>query len=107
MTERYLVTRPGIERLRARLREIRETDRPRNIADIEEALARTDPLPIGWETVPGDPASWTRKVLGLLVTWAGLVLGAPFWFDVLKRLVGLGRPSGATTGKPPTDRSDD
>lgn len=41
-SDRYVVTRRGFERLQSRLREIREIDRPQNVADIEEARAHGD-----------------------------------------------------------------
>ncbi len=40
--ERYWVTRPGLLRLRQRLREIKEVDRPQNVRDIEDARAHGD-----------------------------------------------------------------
>jgi hypothetical protein len=39
------------------------------------------------------------KILGLLVTVLAISLGAPFWFDLLNRLVNL-----RSTGKPPDPR---
>ncbi|MFB6230935.1 MAG: hypothetical protein ABEL04_07235 [Salinibacter sp.] len=51
-------------------------------------------LPIGWqesaafeEDGPEDPmAFWLSKVVGLLLTTIAISLGAPFWFDVLKKV---------------------
>lgn len=48
---------------------------------------------------PGQPAGggdWLLKLLGLAVTVAAASMGAPFWFDVLNRLVNL-----RSTGKIP------
>ena len=42
MSESYVVTRAGYERMRARLKQIKEFDRPQNVADIETALAHGD-----------------------------------------------------------------
>ena len=39
---RYIVTPAGMARMRARLKEIREFDRPQNVKDIEEARAHGD-----------------------------------------------------------------
>lgn len=39
---------------------------------------------------------WARKVLGLLVTVCAVALGAPFWFQVLEKLVKL-RGAGASS----------
>lgn len=38
----YFVTAGGLEKLRARLRQIKEVDRPQNVRDIEEARAHGD-----------------------------------------------------------------
>ena len=37
-----------------------------------------------------------RRIVGLVVTIAAISFGAPFWWDVLRRLVGLRRPGGST-----------
>jgi hypothetical protein len=47
-------------------------------------------LPLGWREAPDDPAAWSAKVAGLLFTTVALSLGAPFWFDLLNRFVGVG-----------------
>ncbi|AGZ41925.1 hypothetical protein [Actinoplanes friuliensis] len=39
---------------------------------------------------------WLLKLLGLVLTAAAAALGAPFWFDLLNRLVNL-----RSTGKRP------
>jgi hypothetical protein len=58
-------------------------------------------VPLGWKLKHGDPRnlphgvrSWFGKVLGLLLTAVALTLGAPFWFDLLSKLVRV-RGSGA------------
>jgi len=38
----YITTIEGLERLKTRLKQIRESDRPKNVADIEEARAHGD-----------------------------------------------------------------
>lgn len=40
--EPYITTIEGLDRLKARLRQIREVDRPQNVQDIEEARAHGD-----------------------------------------------------------------
>ncbi|MEU4240747.1 hypothetical protein [Actinoplanes sp. NPDC026619] len=61
-------------------------------------------LPVGWEQgTHWSDAAWTVSHLaGWLVTALLLMLGAPFWFDILSRLVSL-RTTGA---KPPTAAQD-
>lgn len=62
-------------------------------------------LPIGWEprdpeTVPGripsNPSGWLLKLIGCLVTACAISLGAPFWFDMLNKIITV-----RSTIKPP------
>lgn len=52
-------------------------------------------LPIGWRTAgkqwgaPQDPRGWVAKILGIALSVISVSLGAPFWFDVLNKLVKL------------------
>ncbi|MDT3445043.1 MULTISPECIES: hypothetical protein [unclassified Pseudofrankia] len=55
-------------------------------------------LPFGWtragaatdpRAVPDGVGDWALKALGWLVTVAALTAGAPFWFDLLGRLVNM------------------
>lgn len=64
-------------------------------------------LPIGWENEPpgslATASQWFRKLLGLILSAAAFSLGAPFWFDLLNRLVNLragGRPPAVTSPAP-------
>lgn len=43
-----------------------------------------------------DCQPWYLRICGLTLTWASVSLGAPFWFDVLNKLVNLRQ-----TGLPP------
>lgn len=62
----------------------------RNLAQI-----KTLGLPIGWTREKGDPRSlwgvswpgWGMRILGWLVTALALSLGAPFWFDMLNKVI--------------------
>lgn len=64
-------------------------------------------LPIGWSLDRNDPKSlpsgvggWGLKIIGLLLTAGAVSLGAPFWFDVLNKLINI-----RSVGKQP-ERSD-
>lgn len=68
-------------------------------------------LPIGWAKtaegsldprgVPDNFWDWFYKVLGLLMSTLAVSMGAPFWFDILKKLISLrNTPKGQET--PPT-----
>ncbi|MEU7908022.1 hypothetical protein [Actinoplanes sp. NPDC049118] len=51
----------------------------------------------GQEPAAGD---WLLKLLGLALTAAAAAIGAPFWFDLLNRLVNL-RSTGRRPGPKP------
>lgn len=55
--------------------------------------AKSLQVPLGWQGTPGDAAGWLLKILGWLVTVFALSFGAPFWFDVLGKVVNM-RSSG-------------
>lgn len=44
-------------------------------------------LPIGWSAATNGADDIFKKLLGLLLTAFGATLGAPFWFDVLNRVM--------------------
>jgi hypothetical protein len=64
---------------------------------IEQELEQAkSPLGLGWswdEVKSLAPVDWLIKVLGWIVTALAMSLGAPFWFDMLKKLVNI-RSSG-------------
>jgi|GEM_PF-2739525 len=51
-------------------------------ADLAHALP---PIDLAWHFPPA--GGWWQKILGLLITWFAVLLGAPFWFDLLQALV--------------------
>jgi hypothetical protein len=53
-------------------------------------------LPIGWSLERNDPKAlphgaggWGLKIIGLLLTAGAVSLGAPFWFDLLNKLINI------------------
>ena len=97
-----------------------ETEEQRLARETSEAIAKgkrateiidqTSALPLGWKSenplhrkkanaitkqpIPGWSAEmWLSQILGWIITVFALSLGAPFWFDTLKKLVNL-RTSG-------------
>lgn len=54
-------------------------------------------LPLGWNVkddgdpraVPRSGQAWILKIVGLLVTVVALSLGAPFWFDLLNKIINI------------------
>lgn len=70
------------------------TDDIATVADKIEKLPELA-IPLGWTTKDGDPREvpggwdWFLKLGGLLATAAALTFGAPFWFDLLRRVGGV------------------
>lgn len=72
-----------------------QLDEVRSLINDEIEQAKS-PLGLGWEGVTFltfTPTQWIVKVLGWIVTALAISLGAPFWFDLLKKLVNI-RSSG-------------
>ena len=63
-----------------------------------EALEGLKALPIGWKEVPAFDAGLLLLLAGWLVTASSALFGAPFWFDLLQRMVQL-----RGTGKKPDE----
>lgn len=62
------------------------------------------PLGIGWDMIAAEEVKdfnyWLLKVLGWLVTALAVTLGAPFWFDLLQKLVNI-----RNAGKTPSENA--
>lgn len=67
-------------------------------AKLDEYKAEIQKLgvPIGWTSAEGDPRSYhltglglMKKILGLLLTALAVSLGAPFWFDILNKIINI------------------
>jgi hypothetical protein len=54
--------------------------------DVAQAVANLDALPVGWDPAP---PSIPLAFGGWLLTALSVLFGAPFWFDLLARLVNL------------------
>lgn len=71
-----------------------------NVADQVRQIKALN-IPLGWKLEANDPRNlphgiglWAAKVIGILITTLAIMLGAPFWFDLLSKIVRL-RGSGA------------
>jgi hypothetical protein len=62
------------------------------IANITAEISKLG-LPIGWPDPQWNPDAWQlgllRKIFGLLLTTLAISLGAPFWFDLLGRVINV------------------
>ena len=61
----------------------------------------------GWESIQSVPLRWVLfvvlKIVGLIVTVLAIMMGAPFWFDVLNKISNL-RGSGAKPASSTDDK---
>ncbi len=68
------------------------------------------PLGLGWgQSKPANWWDWLTKVVGWLLTGVAVTMGAPFWFEMLKKLLALkgGSGSGNSGGSSPPERRTD
>ena len=63
-------------------------------------------LPIGWSAPPATPRAWLITITGLLLTAFASTLGAPFWFDVLNKIMVI-RSTVKPHEKSPEEASED
>ncbi|MDQ2717269.1 MAG: hypothetical protein M3Z08_20395 [Chloroflexota bacterium] len=61
-----------------------------DVRQAERSLQQLQPE-LGWspDSLPVDLPGWFSKICGLLTTTIAVSLGAPFWFDLLSRVVSL------------------
>lgn len=82
--------------------------------DLAKLRNDVRPLPIGWTRSPNRPdydwtctqAGWIGKILGWLFTAFAIMLGAPFWFDLLSKFVKI-RASGDKPARTTTETAKD
>lgn len=74
-----------------------------NLQQIQSALQAASTPPMGWNFGPGNargfPPSgiaWLEKVIGILISVVAVSMGAPFWFDLVNKLVNV-----RLSGEPP------
>jgi hypothetical protein len=61
--------------------------------DIDQTVRELE-IPLGWNLsfgddardLPNDTVAWISKAIGILITTFALLLGAPFWFDLLGKV---------------------
>jgi hypothetical protein len=67
-----------------------QTDAPPSLAALKQRLetAGLTQFPFGWPRYLSLPADqrprFATTVLGLIVTWLAIIIGGPYWFDLLK-----------------------
>ncbi len=75
------------------------------LGEVQDALQTASGPPLGWARSTGDVrrlpqgvVAWLEKVLGILISIAAVSMGAPFWFDMLNKLINL-----RLSGGPPSN----
>ncbi len=56
------------------------------LEDTLNTLSQFD-IPLGWVVLPQTAFGWFLKIIGLLLTTLAISLGAPFWFDFLRKIL--------------------
>ena len=69
-------------------------DESLEVAELQAEMAALK-LPIGWSTLPDGFTGWLSMIGGLAITTLAVSLGAPFWFDILSKIMNV-----RATGKP-------
>ena len=52
---------------------------------LRDELGGSVAFPVGWSGIDHSAASWTLRVVGWLLAAGAVTIGAPFWFDLLRR----------------------
>jgi hypothetical protein len=102
----------GVERVATRVNAAKDTAAEARLQIAQEGLKEIAPagLPLGWETelvqMKKDKGGWwsvvKRHGLGWLATVMAIMLGAPFWFDLINKISnirGAGSKPPSTTDK--------
>jgi hypothetical protein len=93
-----------VELAQNRVDEIRIASAPQATYTLEEAetaLAKANAglasagIQLGWSAPPAGLGDWVSKICGLLLSTLAISLGAPFWFDILNRVMRV-RATGAS-----------
>lgn len=93
------VTRESVVSAAQNVGQGRDASALADVARTTDALAQLS-VPVGWVGgVPSGAGWWLGHLLGWALTAVLVMVGAPFWFDLLGRLVSF--RSGGSGGQPP------
>jgi hypothetical protein len=84
----------------------RSEGKPPSAGLVDQWISTLRTLPVGWDNGRAGPrldsvaalATYLMFLVGLVVTASSAVFGAPFWFDLLQRLIQI-----RSTGAKPAD----
>jgi len=63
----------------------------RDLACVRDTVGGSIGLPVGWSHIDGSAGAWSLRLLGWLIVAGSVTLGAPFWFDLLRRALAVRR----------------
>lgn len=70
--------------------------------DLAKSYKETieSPLGLGWvgNQLDLDFSDWVIKILGFILTGISVTMGAPFWFEILKKLISIRSGAGGISG---------
>ncbi len=80
-----------------------ENTGPDTVAELETYYEDLN-LPVGWDStnLPSTPMDWGTKAIGFIISGLAAMQGAPFWFDLLKKLLNFKCGSKNQTPPPPS-----
>jgi len=97
----------------AQAQTVDENTGPASVAELEDYYEDLK-LPVGWnkDKLPAEPIDWMSKVVGFLISGLAAMQGAPFWFDMLRKLIqfkGSSKSEGEpkTTPPPPVEKPEE
>ncbi len=72
----------------------------KDFVNTPEFRSASNVLGLGWsqQELLVSPAAWLRRLLGWFVTALAVSLGAPFWFDVLKKIITIQSTGNTSSG---------
>jgi hypothetical protein len=75
--------------------QIQSGETPPSAEDIAKNVEKLNvlSLPIGWsaKNVPADVNGWAAKIVGILLSGMAAAQGAPYWFDLMRKLLSRGK----------------
>jgi hypothetical protein len=74
---------------------------PAEIIKENSATLQNLGLKLGWQDESEAQIDWVNKLFGLLLTALAVSMGAPFWFDMLNKIISV-----RATGKPPKEATE-
>lgn len=87
---------------------VKEIKKIREVMKTQVVYLQHSGIPLGWtkDNMPsgsckGKAIAWAYKIFGLLLTACALLLGAPFWFDLINKFINV-----RGTGKKPEEAED-